>query len=109
MGNLDNEEWGMENEILTDFFECRQRRGKCGAVVLETRPDFVSQVVTSSEVTALGTTPSVTLRVPVPSQREPFGVQMRLIGSLPEVRAAIPLGRAGWPKARLRESVIELH
>jgi len=32
-------------------------------------------------------------------------MQIRFIGSLFEVCAAIPLEEAGWPKARLRESI----
>ena len=48
-------------------------------------------------VTIQSRTPSDPLRGPPPSKREAFGEQMRLIGSLPEVCAAMPLGGAGWP------------
>lgn len=41
------------------------------------------------KLTAIGYTPSVTLRVPAPSEREPFGAVIRLKGSLFE--------GAGWP------------
>ena len=41
-------------------------------------------------------TPSVTLRVPAPSGREPFGVRMRLTGSR---SGPLPEG-AGWPSGQ---------
>ena len=43
-------------------------------------------------VTTLGITPSITLRVPTPSEKELFGAALRLTGSLFE--------GAGWPSGQ---------